>query len=80
MPPGFPGGSAGKESTCNAEDLGWKDSPGEGIGYPLQYSALEKSMHCIIHVVTKSQTRLSDFHIRPQIQVPHPPSNLQRSS
>ena len=39
---GFPGGSAGKESPCNAGDLGsipgLGRSPGEGIGYPLQYS------------------------------------------
>ena len=39
---GFPDGSAGKESTCNAGDLGsiagLGRSPGEGIGYPLQYS------------------------------------------
>ena len=39
---GFPGSSAGKESTCNAGDpdsiLGSKSSPGEGIGYPRQYS------------------------------------------
>ena len=39
---GFPGSSAGKESTCNARhsDLipGSGRSPGEGIGYPLQYS------------------------------------------
>ena len=41
---GFPGSSAGKESACNAGDpslipeLG--RSPGEGIGYPLQYSVL----------------------------------------
>ena len=45
---GFPGGSACKESTCNVRDL---DSfprlgrfPGEGNGYPVQYSGLEKSM------------------------------------
>ena len=42
--------------------LGWKDSPGEGNGYQLQYSGLENSMDCIVHWVTKSQTRLSDFH------------------
>ena len=36
---GFPGGSAGKESTCNAEDLG--SIPVEGNGNPLQYSGLE---------------------------------------
>ena len=39
---GFPGSSVGKESACNAETwvwfLGREDSPGEGIGYPLQYS------------------------------------------
>ena len=34
----------------------------EGVGYPLQYSGLEKSMGCIVHGVTKSQTQLSDFH------------------
>ena len=37
-------------------------SPGEGNGYPLQYSGLENSMDCIVHGVTKSPTRLSDFH------------------
>ena len=37
-------------------------SPGEGTGYPLQYSGLENSMDCIVHGVTKSQTLLSDFH------------------
>ena len=36
--------------------------PGEGKGYPLQYSSLENSMDCIVHQVTKSQTRLRDFH------------------
>ena len=38
----FPGSSAGKESACNVGDPGsipgWGRSPGEGIGYPLQYS------------------------------------------
>ena len=42
---GFPGGSAGKESACNAGDLGsipgLRRSPGEGKGYPRQYSGLE---------------------------------------
>ena len=45
---GFPGSSIGEESTCNAGDpgspLGLGRSAGEGIGYPLQYSALENSM------------------------------------
>ena len=42
---GFPGGSDGKESACNAGDLNsipWSGrSPGEENGYPLQYSCLE---------------------------------------
>ena len=44
------------------QSLGWEDSPGEGKGYPLQYSGLENSMDCIVHGVAKSWTRLSDFH------------------
>ena len=63
---GFPCGSAGKESACNARDLGLIPglgrSPGEGKGYPLQYSGLENSMDCIVHEVTKTQTWLSHFH------------------
>ena len=58
---GFPCGSAGKESACNAGDLGFDpwvgdlgSIPGlgrssvEGKGYPLQYSGLETSMDCIV--------------------------------
>ena len=56
---GFPCGSAGKESACNAGDLGsipgLGRSPGEGKGYPLQYSGLENSMDSIVYGVTKSQ-------------------------
>ena len=37
-------------------------SPGEGKGYPLQYSGLEDSIDCIVHGVAKSRTPLSDFH------------------
>ena len=63
---GFPGGSADKESACNVGDLGsipgLGRSPVEGIGYPLQFSGLENSMDCIVHGVSKSWTRLSDFH------------------
>ena len=63
---GFPSGSASKESTCNAGDLGLIPvlgrSPGEGTGYPLQYSGLENSMDCIVSGVAESQTQLSDFH------------------
>ena len=65
---GFPGGSAGKEIICNAGDLGSTPgsgrSPGEGKGYPLQYSGLENSRDCIIHGVTKSQTQLRDFRFQ----------------
>ena len=66
MAVGFPCGSDGKESTCNAGDLGSilrsGRSPGEGKGYPLQYSGVENSMDCIVHGVAKSQTQLSDLH------------------
>ena len=52
---GFPCGLAGKESDCNAGDLGLLSglgrSPGEGKGYPFQYSGLENSMDCIVHEV-----------------------------
>ena len=62
----FPGGSAGKQSACNAGDLGLIPglgrSPGEGKGHPLQYFGLENSMDCIVHGVTKTRTRLSDCH------------------
>ena len=58
---GFLCGSAGKESTCNAGDLGsipvLGRSPGEGKGYPLQYSGLENSMDCIVHGVMKYFTK-----------------------
>ena len=62
---GFPGGSAGKESTCNAEDLrsilGSGRSLGEGNSYPLLYSGLKNSVDCRVQRVTKSRTKLSDF-------------------
>ena len=65
---GFPCGSAGKESTCSAGDLGsipgLGRSPGEGKGYPLQYSGLKNSLDCIVHGVAKSPTQLSDFHFQ----------------
>ena len=63
---GFSDGSAGKESACSVGDLGLIPglgrSPGEGKGYPLQYSGLENSTDCIVHEVAKSHTQLSDFH------------------
>ena len=61
----FPGGSDSKESACSAGDLGSVPgsgkSPGEGNGYPLQYSGLENSLdrgswQAIVHGVVKSWT------------------------
>ena len=64
---GFPHSSVGKESAPNAEDLGLIPglgrSPGEGKGYPLQYSALENSMDFIVQGVVKSWTRLSKLSL-----------------
>ena len=66
---GFPGGSVGKKSACNAGDPGsipgLGRSPGEGNGNPLQYSCLENFMDrgawwAIVHEITKSQTGLSE--------------------
>ena len=61
---GFLCGSAGKESACSVGDLGsipgLGRSPGEGNGYPLQYSGLRIPWR--VHGVTKSRTRLSAFH------------------
>ena len=57
---GFPESSVGKESACNAGDPGsipgLGRSPGEGKGYPVQYSGLENSMGCTVHGVAKSDT------------------------
>ena len=67
---GFPGGSDGKVSACNARDLGSVPesgrSPGEGNGNPLQYSCLENSIDggawwATVHGVAKSRTRLNDY-------------------
>ena len=61
---GFPGGSESKESACSEGDLGsipgWGKSPGEGNGYPLQYSPLENFMdrgiwRATVNGVAKSQ-------------------------
>ena len=66
----FPGGSDGKESTCNEGLIpglipGLERSPGEGNGKPLQYSCLENpvdsgALWATVHGVTKSGTQLSD--------------------
>ena len=66
---GFPGGSDNKESACNVGDLGsipgLGRSPGEGNGYPLQYSCLGNNMDrgawwATVHGITKSRTQLSN--------------------
>ena len=53
----LPGCSTGKKSTHNGGDLGLilgsGRSPGDGDGYPLQYSGLENSMDCIVHGMDK---------------------------
>ena len=63
---GLHGSPAGKESSCNAGDLGsipgLVRSPGEGKGYLLQCSGLKNPMDSIVHGVTKSRTQLSNFH------------------
>ena len=55
-----------KESAGNVGDLGsvpgFGRSPGEGQGYPLQYSGLENLMDCLVQGVSKSRSRLSAFH------------------
>ena len=67
---GFPGGSEVKASTPNVGDPGSIPGsgrpPGEGNGNPLQYSCLENpldggALWAIVHGVSKSRTRLSDF-------------------
>ena len=64
LPMGFPGGSAGKESTCHEGDLGLIPglgrSPAEEKGYPLRYSGLENFMDYVVHGVAKSRTWLSN--------------------
>ena len=66
---GFPCNSVGKESACNAGDLGsisgLGTSPGGGNGNPLQYSCLENPMdrgawQATVHGFAKSWTQLSD--------------------
>ena len=68
---GLPGGSDGKESACKAGNLGLIPgsgrSPGEGHGYPLQYSCPDNSTNrgawrATVLEVAKSWTRLTDFH------------------
>ena len=69
---GVPGGSDGKESACSVGDPGsipeWGRSPGEGNGYPLQYSCLDNPRDRGAWrapgqgVVLNNRIQLSDFH------------------
>ena len=80
-PWGFPDGSDGKKSACNAGDsgsvTGLGRSPGERNGDPLQYPCLENSMdrgawRAIVHGVTKSRTQLCDYiftYVYPYISI-----------
>ena len=65
---GFPGSPVVKNLLANAGDAclipGWRRSPGEGNGNPLQYSCLENVMdrgawQATVHRAAKSQTQLS---------------------
>ena len=70
---GFPSGSDGKESACNARNLGsisgWEDSPGGGHGNPHQYSCLENPMDrgawwATVHCVTKELDTTKQYQQR----------------
>ena len=90
---GFPGGSDGKASVCNARDPGLIPglgrSPGEGNGSPLQYSCLENPMDsgawlAAVQGVAKSRTRLSDFtftfHFQASLSITNSRSSLRLRS
>ena len=73
LPQGFPCGSDSKESDSNAGDPGlmpgWRRSPQEGKGYPLQYSCLGNSMDraawwATVHGVGKTNTIMSSLKIK----------------
>ena len=67
--------------------LGWEDPLEKGKATQLQYSGLANSMDYIVHGVTKSQTRLSDFHFhllliwasQVALLVKNPPTNAGRT-
>ena len=62
---------AAMRETCSIPGLG--RYPGEGTGYPLQYSGLENSMDFTVHRVEKSWTQLSAFHFHFQGTRSHTP-------
>ena len=73
----FPGHSDGKASACNAGDLGSilgsERSPGEGNGYPPQYSCLENPMEspwqAAVHRVAQSWTRLKQLSTHARVNM-----------
>ena len=69
---GFPGGSDSRECACNAGDLhlipGLGISPGEGKGYPRQYSGLENSMDCIVHEGHKESDMTERLSLSPTLE------------
>ena len=80
---GLPWWPDGKDSACNAEDLGLIPglgrSPGEGNGHPLQYSCLENSMdrgawQAIVHGVAERYYWVSNMHTHTHTEwnTPHP--------
>ena len=87
---GFPSGSVGKESACNAGDLGsipgLGKSPGEGNGNPLQYSCLENSMdrgawQAIVHRIAVGHDCETNFHFQLLIHcISTTPINLKKTS
>ena len=83
---GFLSTSADKESACNTGEPGSTPglgrSPGEGNGYPLQYSSLENSKDCTVHWAANSRTQLSDFHFhfrsyKVALVVKNPPAKVE---
>ena len=77
---GFPGGSDGKASACNAGDPWVGKTSGEGNGNSLQYSCLETSMDggawwATVYGVRKTQAGLSDFTFIFS-ELPEKPANL----
>ena len=85
---GFPGGSEGKASACNAGDLGSIPgsgrSPREGNGNPLKYSCLKnptdrETWSTTAHGIAKSRTRLSDFTFFLSFLVDYSPWDLKES-
>ena len=73
----FPDSSVGKESACNAGDLGsipgLRLSLGEGRGYPLQYSDFENSMECIVHNVMSKTCEIGIIDQWKKIENPREP-------